>query len=100
MTKNKKSSWGVDTRDMDTSVRPQDDFYHYANGGWLKKNPIPAHESRWGSFLMLRYDTEKKLHALVSKLQNKKSLKAGSPDQMVRDLYHSALDMKRATSAA
>ena len=34
--------------DMDTSVNPGDDFFAYANGGWLKRNPIPASESAWG----------------------------------------------------
>lgn len=80
---------------METSVRPQDDFYHYVNGGWLKKNPVPPHESRWGSFLMLRYNTEKQLRTIVSKLQAEKRLVPGSPEQMVRDFYHSGFDMKR-----
>ncbi|MHB0865816.1 MAG: M13 family metallopeptidase [Minisyncoccota bacterium] len=88
-----KKGWGFNVRDMDTSVRPQDDFYHHVNGGWLKTNPIPSDESRWGSFLMLRYDTEKKLHALVTKLQNTKNLSEGSSGQMVRDFYHSSLDI-------
>lgn len=91
----KKNGWGFDTRDIDAKVRPQDDFYHYTNGGWLKKNPVPPHESRWGSFLMLRYDTEKKLRALVKKVRDAKNLKTGSPEQMVRDFYRSGLDMKR-----
>ena len=91
----KKNGWGFDVRDMDTNVRPQDDFYQYANGTWLKKNHIPPHESHWGSFLMLRYDIEKKLRALVTKLQNKKNLKLGSPERIVHDFYRSGLDMKR-----
>lgn len=90
-----KKGWGFAKQHMDTAVRPQDDFYHYVNGGWLKKNPVPAHESRWGSFLILRYDTEKKLRAIVSRLQNKKNLKNGGSEQMVRDFYLSGLDMKR-----
>ncbi len=90
-----KSSWGFDTRDMDKVIRPQDDFYHYVNGGWLKKNPVPPHESRWGSFLILRYDTEKKLHAIVSELQNAKKLTSESPEAMVRDFYLSGIDLKR-----
>ncbi len=91
----RKNSWGFGVRDMDASVRPQDDLYHHVNGGWLKKNPVPPHESRWGSFIMLRYDTEKKLRAIVSELQTKRGLKTGSPDQMVRDFYRSGLDMER-----
>ena len=94
-----KKDWGFDTRDIDTKVRPQDDFYHYANGNWLKKNPVPPHESRWGSFLILRYDTEKKLRTLVTKVQGMKHLKAGSPEQMVRDFYRSGLDMQQRTAA-
>ncbi|MFA6415075.1 MAG: M13 family metallopeptidase [Candidatus Paceibacterota bacterium] len=90
-----KKDWGFDTRDIDTKVRPQDDFYHYANGTWLAKNPIPPHESRWGSFVMLRYDTEKKLRTLVTKVQKKQHLTAGSPEQMVRDFYRSGLDMPK-----
>jgi len=90
-----KKGWGFDVRDMDTKVRPQDDFYQYANGGWLKSNPVPANESWWGSFLMLRYDTEKKLRALVSKVSGTKKLKPGTPEQMIRDFYRSGLDMKR-----
>ncbi|MEK7101854.1 MAG: M13 family metallopeptidase [Patescibacteria group bacterium] len=90
-----KKGWGFEVRDMDTKVRPQDDFYHYVNGGWLKKNPVPDNESWWGSFLILRYDTEKKLRRLVTKVQSMKHLKTGSSEQMIRDLYRSGLDMKR-----
>ena len=90
-----KKDWGFDVRDMDKRVRPQDDFYHYANGGGLKRNSIPPYESCWGSFLILRYDTEKKLRAIVTKLQRLKVAKTGAPEQMVRDFYRSGLDMKR-----
>jgi len=82
-----KKNWGFDTRDIDTSVRPQDDFYHYANGGWLKKNKIPAIESRWGSFTILRYETEKRL----------KRIFAESSERMIRDFYASGMNMKERT---
>lgn len=95
----KKNDWGFDTRDIDTKVRPQDDFYHYVNGTWLAKNPIPPHESRWGSFLILRYDTEKKLRALVTKLVKQPRRIGRGPDPsasgMVRDFYCSGLDMQK-----
>lgn len=88
-----KKNWGFDTRDIDAKVRPQDDFYKYVNGGWLKKNPIPPEESSWGSFRILRFETEKKLRTLVQKVEKMKNAKASSPEQLVRDFYHSALDM-------
>lgn len=90
----KSTGWGFDTRDMDTKVCPQDDFYHYANGGWLKKNPIPKSEARWGSFLMLRHTTDQQLQKLLKKVVGKRSAKAGSPEQLIRDLYRSAADVK------
>lgn len=90
-----KKAWGFDTRDIDTNVRPQDDFFHYTSGRWLKRNKIPPQESRWGSFLILRYDTEKKLRSLVAKMQKVKSVRIGSAEQMVRDFYRSGLDMKK-----
>ncbi len=95
MKKQNDTRDGFNIYDTDTNIRQQDDFYHYTNGKWLKNNPIPLHESRWGSFLMLHYDTEKKLHTLITDIQDKKNLKVGSSGQMVRDFYISALDMKR-----
>ena len=47
---------GVDMRNGDSTVRAQDDFYEYANGGWLKKVEIPSDKARWGSFDELRED--------------------------------------------
>ncbi|MGG7036626.1 MAG: M13 family metallopeptidase [Flavobacterium sp.] len=49
---------GIDTALMDKSVRPQDNFYQYVNGTWLKNTPIPADKTRWGSFDQLRQNTD------------------------------------------
>jgi putative endopeptidase len=40
----------LDPKNMDTSVKPGDDFYMFANGGWIKNNPVPPEYSRWASF--------------------------------------------------
>src|SRR3954453_23435650 len=40
----------LDPKNMDTSVKPGDDFYLFANGGWVKSNPVPPEFSRWASF--------------------------------------------------
>ncbi|HVX90521.1 MAG TPA: M13 family metallopeptidase [Candidatus Paceibacterota bacterium] len=84
-------NWGFDTKTMDKKVRPQDDFYRYAHGTWLRTTKIPATESRWGNFTMLRVDTEKKLRKIVESLK-KGRFPANSPEQMIRDFYLSGLN--------
>ncbi len=91
----KHASWGFDTTELSPSIRPQDDFYHHAHKKWMDKNPIPKEESRWGSFTVLRYETEKQVRAIVEEVAAKKRLTAGSAEQMVRDLYRSGMDMER-----
>ncbi|HEY6019902.1 MAG TPA: M13 family metallopeptidase N-terminal domain-containing protein, partial [Candidatus Paceibacterota bacterium] len=82
-TKSKAGWWGFDTKDIDHTVRTQDDFYRYANGNWLKTAKIPAEESRWGAFVTLRYENEHKLKTLVETTKN----------PLVRNVYLSAMDM-------
>lgn len=86
--------WGYDESSIDVSVLPQNDFYHFANGGWIKKNKIPKTESRWGSFTMLRVKTEHQLKKIVDEVVKQKKRTPGSPEQMIADLYHSGMDMK------
>ncbi|KND49619.1 MAG: putative endopeptidase [Parcubacteria bacterium C7867-008] len=80
---------------MDLETRPQDDFYQHVNGGWVRTNKIPASESRWGAFVALRYKTDKQLYTILQELEVKKSVKKGSPEQLIRDFYRSGMDMKR-----
>lgn len=90
-----KRHWGFDVKNIDKTVRPQDDFYHYANGAWVKKTKIPPEEAVWGSFYTLRLDTELKLKTIIDRLLQKKSYPKGSPEQMVSDYYRAATDMAR-----
>ena len=55
----------IDPANMDRSVKPGDNFYLYANGGWMKKNPVPPSKTRWGSFDMLREESSKRLQSLL-----------------------------------
>jgi putative endopeptidase len=91
----KKTSWGFDVRDMDPEARPQDDLYRHANGGWLDRNTIPKTESRWGSFMALRYDTEKKLKGIVEELADARPASLTPGGRQIRALYRSAMDLKR-----
>lgn len=90
-----KKSWGFDLHDRDVSVRAQDDFYTHAAGNWLSRNPIPKNESRWGSFVMLRYNTDKQLKAIIDELLEKKDLPEKTPERLIADFYRSAMDVKR-----
>src|SRR6266496_170215 len=60
----------LDPKNMDTSVKPQDDFYLYANGRWLKRNPVPPEYSRWGSFTELEEKNTEALHKIAEKAAN------------------------------
>ena len=81
----------IDPANMDLSVKPGDDFFEYANGNWVKNNPIPAKETRWGSFGMLNQENTDRLLALLKQVSKTSHLK-GSLEQRVGDLYASAMD--------
>ncbi len=82
----------IDPANMDLSVKPGDDFFEYANGAWVKQNAIPAKETRWGSFNILRDENTKKLLGLLNEASNAKGQPKGSLKQRVGDLYASGMD--------
>src|SRR2546423_10960360 len=62
-----KNAPPFDTANMDTSVKPSDDFFLYANGGWIKRTPIPPEYSRWGSFNQLIEKNNDALHDVAER---------------------------------
>lgn len=81
----------IDAANMNLAVRPQDDFYEYANGTWLTKTEIPATESRWGSFSELREFNQNALKTICEELAVKSGEK-GSLSQKVGDFYATGMN--------
>ncbi len=80
----------IDPANMNLSVKPGDDFYEYANGNWLKNNPVPASKTRWGSFDVLRQTSLDRIKLLTEEAAANPS--KNSIYQRVGDIYASAMD--------
>ena len=85
---------GLNVSDFDKSVRPGDDFYEYACGGWMKANPLPAAYSRYGSFDRLAEDNNKRINGILKELQEN-TYEEGTVEQKLSDLYKLAMDSAR-----
>ncbi len=81
----------IDPANMNTAVRPQDDFFEYANGTWLKNTEIPPTESRWGSFNELIEFNQNALKSICEEVAAKPGEK-GSLSQKVGDFYAVGMD--------
>lgn len=79
---------------LDKSINPQEDFFTFANGGWIKNNPIPNDHPSWGAFSVLEEENRNKVHAMLIKLSKEKNIKPGSIEQKVGDFYYSGMDVK------
>ena len=75
-----KKAGGIDLSLMDTEVRPQDDFYNYVNGTWMKNTEIPDDKTRWGSFNELRENTDADVLAILKKAANDPNLDSSSDE--------------------
>jgi putative endopeptidase len=82
----------IDPANMDTTVQSGDDFYTYANGTWIKSNPVPAKETRWGSFIQLRDFNINAVKTVLEKAAADKTAPAGSVAKRVGDFYTAGMD--------
>src|SRR5689334_21243892 len=69
---------GIDIENLDKTVRPQDDFYRYVNGNWLKRTEIPADKPEFGSFTELADLSEKRLRGIIDESASAKDKKPGT----------------------
>ncbi len=87
-----QSPKAIDPANMDTSAKPCEDFYQYANGSWIKANPVPADKSRWGSFEQLADQNRDILKTILYEVSAKRDWPKGSIEQKVSDFYASGMD--------
>ena len=86
------STTTIDLDFMNAEVRPQDDFFEFANSNWVKNNPVPESESRWGSFNELNQSNVIKLTKILESLSDKKT-HGNHVNQLLGDYYVSFKDM-------
>jgi putative endopeptidase len=76
---------------LDTTVSPTQDFFDYANGGWIKRNPIPADQSSWGIGNLVVEENLKRLREISEKAAGNHAAK-GSSEQKIGDFWSTAMD--------
>ncbi|QNP40562.1 M13 family metallopeptidase [Lysobacter solisilvae (ex Woo and Kim 2020)] len=91
-TKPRLGTFGVDLTARDTTAKPGQDFNRYVNGHWLDTYQLKDYETSYGSFNQLRDLSETQVHAIITELQQRKDLAAGSEAQKLRDYYASYMD--------
>ncbi|WP_018984228.1 M13 family metallopeptidase [Salinimonas chungwhensis] len=84
---------GIIKQNMNTAVDPGNDFYAYVNGSWMQKTEIPADKSSYGTFQMLRDESEEHVMEII-KSSAQGDFETGSNEQKVGDFYKSYMDME------
>ena len=82
----------IDPANMDFTSKPGDDFRNYSGGIWLRNNPVPAKETNWGSFTILRDFNVKAVREILIQSAADKSAAPGSLKKRVGDFYAAAMD--------
>ena len=82
----------LDPAALDPAVKPCEDFYQYANGSWIKANPVPADKARWGAFEELGERNRAVLKSIVEETSARTDWPKGSVRQKVGDFYASGMD--------
>ncbi|MDE7103124.1 MAG: M13 family metallopeptidase [Bacteroidales bacterium] len=87
----KQSRQSLDLTNLDTSVDPKQDFYQYACGGWMEKNPLPGEYSRYGAFDQLRETSQNQLQTLITDLAANVDKETGTAKK-IGMLYNMVMD--------
>ncbi len=90
----KQQTIGIDLTNLDTTAVAQNDFYQYACGGWMEKNPLTAEYSRFGSFDKLALNNLEQVNGLIKDIANTKHTH-GTIEQKIGDIYNLSMDTAR-----
>ena len=88
----RSSSHGVQIQSMDETCKPCQDFYHYANGAWLRANPIPPAYPTWASFTELAQRNQIHEREILEQAAADRSAAAGSAERKIGDFYASCMN--------
>ena len=87
-------SSGIDLKNLDTSIKPGDDFYHFAAGGWLKSHPLDAEHAENGAFVDLQELNQQRIKDIILEYASKPQ-QQGSLGQKIGSLYNLMMDSAR-----
>ncbi len=90
---------GVELTILDKTCKPCEDFYHYASGEWIAKNPVPAAYPSWGRFNELAESNRESLHQILEAAAANAKAAPGSNEQKIGDFYASCMDEKEINAA-
>jgi endothelin-converting enzyme/putative endopeptidase len=88
----------LDVTSMDRTADPCTNFYQYACGGWIKKNPIPPDQARWDVYSKLQYENELFLWGILEEAA-KPSATRSAAQQKIGDYFHACMDESAAEKA-
>lgn len=83
---------GIDPSNFDTTCKPCDDFWRYANGGWLDKNPIPGRYPSWGTMSVMNEGNRERLRTILESASANTTAAANSNERKIGDFYASCMD--------
>ena len=90
---------GIETSDLNRTVKPCDDFYDYSNGAWRASNPIPASMERWSRRWQAGEQNKEQLRKILDDLSAAPAQPKGSPAQLTGDFYAACIDEKAIDTA-
>ena len=87
---------GIDRENLNESIKPQDDFYHYACGGWQKNHPLEDEYAQFGTFNILAEEARENVKHLIEGLKDEpEASRHGTIAQKISDIYQLGMDIER-----